>query len=344
MSELASRAMTLHQQAIIIDGHNDSLIRRLEKKQSLDLGPAAPAFQADLPRMVQGGLTAMMTYVGSRDLPVSLAVWQGLLTNFDDHKQLVPGSSAAAVREAKAKGQIALIPQLESCSCLGERLEALELMARWGLKVANLSHGEGLDRHETALQVDSSEFGYCQPAERETARRQLRGLTDFGREVITAANELNIVVDLAHANDRTFYEALEHSARPCIFSHGCVFARCGHWRGLTDDQIRALASHGGVMGLAFYGSFIHPSAPSLDRLLDQVEHVLDLVGPDHLGFGADFDGLPDDAVTIPADMGQLPEFTAGLLARGLEDEWITRILGGNFLRVLETVEAAAPAP
>lgn len=340
---MTDRVAQVHQQAIIVDGHNDSLPLRLERGTSLDLGLAAPAYQVDLPRMQQGGLTAMMTYVGGHDLPLSLELWQGLLTNLEQHEALVPGLSAAAVRQAKAKGQIALIPQLESCSCLGNRLGVLAFMARLGLRVANLTHGEGLDRQGTALQVDSSEFGYCTTADRETARQELRGLTDFGREVIVAAGELNIIVDLAHANDRTFYETLEASARPCIFSHGCVFALCPHWRGLTDDQIRALAANGGVMGVAFYRKFIHPEAPSMDRLLDQVEHVLDLVGPDHVGFGADYDGLPEGEVPIPPDMGHLAEFTAGLLGRGLDEETVLKILGGNFLRVMETVCGPAPA-
>jgi membrane dipeptidase len=333
----------LHRQAIIIDGHNDSLPLRLERGDSLDLGLVAPRYHVDLPRMLQGGLTAMMTYVGGRDLPVSLELWQGLLSNVESHPELVLGQSAAALHETKARGQIALIPQLESCSCLGHRLGALELMARLGLRVANLTHGEGLDQHETALQVDSSEFGYCTAAEREAARRELRGLTDFGREVIAAASELNIIVDLAHANDRTFYETLEASARPCIFSHGCVFAICPHWRGLTDDQIRALAANGGVMGVAFYRKFIDPEAPSMDRLLDQVEHVLELVGPDHLGFGADYDGLPEGEVPIPPEVGHLQEFTAALLGRGLDEETVLKILGGNYLRVMATVCGPAPA-
>lgn len=333
----------LHQRAMIIDGHNDSLPLRLERGDSLDLGLVAPRYQVDLPRMLQGGLTAMMTYVGGHDLALSLELWQGLLSNVESHPELVLGLSAAALREAKAGGQIALIPQLESCSCLGHRLGVLAFMARLGLRGANLTHGEGLDRHETALQVDSSEFGYCTRADREAARRELRGLTDFGREVIAAAGELNIIVDLAHANDRTFYETLEASARPCIFSHGCVFAICHHWRGLTDDQIRALAANGGVMGVAFYRKFIHPEAPSMDRLLDQVEHVIELVGPDHVGFGADYDGLPEGDVPIPPDVAHLAEFTAALLGRGLGEETVLKILGGNFLRVMETVGGPAPA-
>ena len=73
------------------------------------------------------------------------------------------------------------------------------------------------------------------------------------------------------------------------------------------------------------------------RLIDQVEHVIELVGPDHVGFGSDFDGLPKEAIPIPPHQGQLIDFTEALCARGLDDETISKVLGGNFLRVFEQV-------
>jgi membrane dipeptidase len=104
-----------------------------------------------------------------------------------------------------------------------------------------------------------------------------------------------------------------------------------------DDQIRALADSGGVMGVGFYDKFIHQHEPSMDRLMDQVEHVIALVGPDHIGIGSDFDGLPDEAVPIPAHVGRLVEFTEAMVSRGFDDETILKVLGGNFLRVVEEV-------
>ena len=100
---------------------------------------------------------------------------------------------------------------------------------------------------------------------------------------------------------------------------------------------RALAERGGVMGLAFYDKFIHREEPSLGAWVDGICHVIDLVGPDHIGIGADYDGLPDDVIPIPPEVSRLPLVTEAMVQRGLDDETILKVLGGNFMRVLEQV-------
>jgi membrane dipeptidase len=327
----------LHQRAIIFDGHNDSLALKLERGDRLDFGPADTSYHVDLPRLRASGLTAFNNYVGARDLSASLALWDALYWHLDTYPEaFLLAKTAPDIHRAKGEGKTAFVGQLESCACLGERLGALSLQHRLGLRVANLSHGEGKDRHEHALQVDSSPFEYTTAAVRETARQEMRGLTDFGRDVVRACNDMGIVIDTAHANDRTFYEAVELSEKPCIFSHGCVFTISPHWRGLTDDQIKVLAARGGVMGVAFYDKFIHPQHPSMDKLMDQIAHVVDLVGPDHIGFGSDFDGLGPDAIPIPPHQGRLVDFTEALTKR-FDEETVLKVLGGNFLRVFGEV-------
>lgn len=330
--------LALHQQALIIDGHNDSLARMRSKGDLMDFGLVDEPYHCNLTRLRASGITAFCNYVGSTDLTVSLELWNALLAHLDNYPDdFCLARTVADIRQAKADGRIAFLGQLESCACLGDSLGVLELQHRLGLRVANLTHGEGREKHPTALQVDHSLFDYTTEAARRDWQRGLKGLTEFGREVVKSCNKLQIVVDLAHANDRTFFETLELSAQPCIFSHGCVFAITPHFRGLMDDQIRALAENGGVMGLACYHKFIHQHEPSMDRLLDQVEHVLNLVGPDHLGLGTDYDGLPDEAVPIPPHVGRLPELTEAMAGRGLDEETILKILGGNFLRVFAQV-------
>jgi membrane dipeptidase len=335
---MPSRAQQIHSQAVIVDGHNDSLVLKRANDDPMDFGPPNPKYHVDLPRLKQGGLTALFSYVGGDDLHASLELWDAI----HYHLETYPADFSLAlraddVRQAKSDGKIAFFGQLESCACLGNSLRLLRVQHRLGLRIANLTHGEGQDKNENALQVDSSLFDYCTAADRETARREMKGLTDFGREVIRACNEMGLVIDLAHANDRTFYETVELSEKPCIFSHGCVFAVSPHWRGLTDDQIKALAAKGGVMAVAFYTKFIHKDEPSMDRLIDQVEHVIALVGPDHIAFGSDYDGLPVEEIPIPPHMGRLAEFTEAMVERGLEEETILKVLGGNFLRVIEEV-------
>jgi membrane dipeptidase len=229
---------------------------------------------------------------------------------------------------------VGVVLQLESLSCCMGRIPVLQALNRLGVRVGNITHGEA---PEYGCQGEKSLFDYCTAEDRERMRREMKGLTAFGRNAVAEMNALGMVVDLAHSNDAAFYEALELTATPPIFSHGGVFALCPHSRGLTDDQIRTLAAKGGVHGVACYAKFIAQEHATLDKLLDQIEHSINLVGPDHVGIGADYDGIGDEGVAIPAHVGLLPELTDGMTARGWGDEVILKVLGANFLRVFEQV-------
>jgi membrane dipeptidase len=328
-------AAELHASAIIIDGHNDSFALRLERGDPLDLTEVRDGYHVDLPRLAEGGVTAMMSYCGSRDLPQALTLIEAINSLVQAHPDdfcLI--SSAADIRAAKVRGRIGLIPQLESLSCCMGEVRVLAAMYRLGLRVGNLSHGEAPPH---GCQGEESVFDYCSAADRERLRREMEGLTDFGRAAIAEMNRLGIVVDLAHANDAAFYEALELSATPPIFSHGCVFSICPHSRGLTDEQIRLLAQAGGVHGVACYTRFIHREHPDMPTLVDHIEHSINLVGPDHVGLGADYDGLPETEIPVPPHVGLLPRITEEMDRRGWDEATIGKVLGGNFLRVLEAV-------
>ena len=255
LPSVSAKALELHQQAIIIDGHNDSLIEHWARKESYDLGRDWPSYQADLRRMKAGGLTAMNSMVGGADLVQGLDIWAGMYENVDKHPaDFLLADKPDDILRAKSEGKVALIGQLEGCPLLHNSLRLIDVMRRLGVRVAGLTHGEG--GGEFDLQAAKSPFGYCTPDERDTARKDPAGLTGFGREAVAEFNRLGIVVDLAHANDAAFYETLELSKSPVEFSHGAVFALTPHWRALTDDQLKALAANGGVIGIAVYPGFI----------------------------------------------------------------------------------------
>lgn len=331
--QISDHARNLHDRAIIIDAHNDSLVQRLADGESLDLTRRDERYHFDIPRALEGGLTCSFFMVGSSQIDRAMklvdATWE-LAERHPDN--VIYAQCAADIERAKAEGKLAVIGQLESCTCLNENLAILRNLYRLGVRVANLTHGEG---GPGTTQLEPSVFDYATPREREAARAQ-PGLSPFGRQVIAECNRLGIVVDLAHASDASFYEAIELSESPPIFSHGAVFAQSPHWRGLTDDQLRVLAEVGGVIGIAFHPLFIDREAPSMERLIDSFEHVINLVGPDHVGIGADYDGMGSH-VPIPSSVERLPELTEALMRRGFDDETVLKILGGNFMRVLRKV-------
>ena len=330
---ISDRARELHDRAITVDAHNDSIIQRLADGEDLDLTVRDERYHFDIPRALEGGLTCSYFMVGGSKLQQAMELFDGTWALAQEHPdQVVYATCVADIERAKAEGTVALILQLESGTCLNESLATLRNLHRLGLRVLNLTHGEG---GEGTTQIEPSIFDYTTPADREAARSG-PGLTDFGREVIGECNRLGIIVDLAHANDAGFYEAVELSSAPPIFSHGAVFAQSPHWRGLTDDQLRVLADAGGVIGIAFHPKFIDRDAPSMERMIDSFEYVIDLVGADYVGFGADYDGMGSN-VPIPPSIDRLPEFTEALVARGFDDETVLKVLGGNFVRVMREV-------
>ena len=115
-----------------------------------------------------------------------------------------------------------------------------------------------------------------------------------------------------------------------VASHSCCRALCDHTRNLTDKQLQALGSAGGVVGITFVPSFVDAEAPSLDGLVDHIVHAVDVAGATAVGLGSDFDGGGD----LLAHGGELPGITEALLSRGVDDDIVRGILGANHLRLL----------
>ena len=163
------------------------------------------------------------------------------------------------------------------------------------------------------------------------------GLSAFGREVVREMNRLGIMVDLSHAAESSFYDALELSETPIVCSHSSCRALCDHPRNLTDDQMRALAQKGGVMQVTLYNGFlVKDGEATIEDAMRHLEHAIDVMGIDHVGLGTDFDG--DGGIRGLASSSELLNFTRQLLARGYSEADIQKLWGGNFLRVMNDVQ------
>ncbi len=168
------------------------------------------------------------------------------------------------------------------------------------------------------------------------------GVSELGAKAIAEMNRLGVMVDLSHASERSFYDALDISRLPIVCSHSSSRALCDHPRNLTDDQMRALAAKGGVAQTTFYAGFLRTGgeATVLDAMA-HLEHAIGVMGIDHVGIGTDFDG--DGGVPGMADSSDVVSFTRRLLARRYSEADIRKIWGGNFLRVMAQVQAARSA-
>ena len=163
------------------------------------------------------------------------------------------------------------------------------------------------------------------------------GVSAFGEQVIREMNRLGILVDMSHAGEKSFYDALDISSVPIVCSHSSSRALCDHPRNLTDDQMRALAAKGGVAQTTIYNGFLRTDgqATILD-VIAHLEHAIDIMGIDHVGLGTDFDG--DGGVTGLGSSSELICFTRQLLARRYGEQDIQKIWGGNFLRVMQEAQ------
>ncbi len=336
--EISEQAQELHAKAIIYDGHNDSFILHWARNEPMEIVGEWPQYHVDLPRLRAGGTTAFNCMVGCGDLFQAIELWDPIF----QHVQNYPDDFLLAlepedIERAKTEDKIGLVPQVECCAFMNRSLKILRVLYELGLRVAILTHGEP---DPDGLRSPDISGRFCRLADRERARRDYLGLTEFGKAAVKEMNRLGIVVDLAHTKDAAYYEAIELSETPVVFSHGNCFALSPHWRNLTDDQLQALRDNGGVIGISCPRSFIAEDEKdrTFERLIDHIEYAFDLIGDDHVGYGSDFDGTTDP---IPPDPTYQPQITQKLLDRGFSEETILKFWGGNFLRVMRAVREAA---
>ena len=164
------------------------------------------------------------------------------------------------------------------------------------------------------------------------------GVSAFGAEVITEMNRCGMMVDMSHASEKSFYDALDISSQPIVCSHSNCKALCDVPRNLADDQLRALAAKGGVAHMTLYHGFLRndeQEATVLDAIA-HLEHAIDIMGVEHVGIGTDFDG--DGGVRGLADSSEMLNFTLHLLRRRYSERDIAAIWGGNWLRVMAEVQ------
>lgn len=159
------------------------------------------------------------------------------------------------------------------------------------------------------------------------------GVSQFGAEVIGEMNRLGVLVDLSHAAEKSFWDAMEISRQPIVCSHSSCRALCDHPRNLTDEQMKALAKSGGVCQVTAYHGFLRSEGEAtVMDLLAHLDHAIDIMGIDHVGIGTDFDG--DGGVRGMASSSDFINFTRHLLSRRYSQDDIQKILGGNFMRLM----------
>ncbi|MBI3844095.1 MAG: dipeptidase [Planctomycetes bacterium] len=288
---------------------------------------------ADLPRLVEAGVDVQVFAVfvePGRGKPDDLAEADRALDLFDAFEHRA-GSLLRRVRRRDdlprpgERSPLRALLGIEGAHMVGPDLDRLHEFHERGVRLVTLTWNPVNDWADG-----------CQPAAND---RLHGGLSPLGRERVAEMNRLGMIVDLSHASPATFDDVLEMTRQPPIASHSCVAALRRHPRNLTDEQLRALARSGGVVGINFFPTFLHDGDPGdvgIEHVIAHVEHVIRVAGEDHVGLGSDFDGIPSTPRGLE-DVTRLPKITEHLLRAGYEDRVVRKILGENFLRVFQNV-------
>ena len=330
------RTCDLHQRVLTLDTHCDT---PMFFPQGVDFGSRDPRILVDLHKMSEGhqDATIMVCYLPQPQQdetfsskvdfdvngPTEYAdlIFDKIETIVEQNKQyLAIARTPADLYANKQQGRKSIMLGIENGLALDGHLERLQHFAQRGIVYMTLCHNGDNDICDSAR-----------------GNHTHNGISSFGQQVVREMNRLGILVDLSHAGEKSFYDALELSSQPIVCSHSSCRALCDHPRNLTDDQMRALAAKGGVMQITMYNGFLvkDGEATVLDALR-HLAHAIEVMGIDHVGIGTDFDG--DGGVRGMANSSELLNFTRLLLARGYSEQDIEKIWGGNFLRVMTQVQ------
>jgi len=325
-----TEAKRIHKEALVVDTHCDTLgglIRPPERGTQLKrLGEKTENRQVEIPKMIAGGLDCQVfaMYTGSQEaqpdalykaMRMTDAFYQDAETYAD---KFVAATSVSEIIKAHEVGKVSGVLSLEGAEPLMGDLGIMRNFYRLGVRMISFT------------------WNWRTPfADGLAAKRTGGKLTDLGVKAMEEMDKLGIILDVSHITDACFWDIAELRKTPFIASHSNCRALCDNSRNLTDDMIKALAEDGGVMGMNLVSGFISKEGANLEKIIDHVDHIVKLVGPDYVSLGADFDG--GGGCPGLEDSSKLLNFTRELLRRGYCEEDIKKILGGNHIRVFKQI-------
>lgn len=325
------KAKDLHDKILTLDSHCDT---PMFFHKNIHFEQRDPQILVDLHKMNEGRLdaTIMVAYLEQKErtdeaLLAAKVNADQILTQIE---AMVSANSAVIeiartpsdLWRLKQNGKKAIMLGIENGYAIGKDLNLLQYFRNKGIVYMTLCHNGDNDICDSAR--GKGEHG---------------GLSKFGISVVEEMNRLGVMVDLSHAAETTFYDVLKVSSVPVVCSHSSSRALCDVPRNLTDEQLKALAEKGGVAQVTLYNGFLKKEGQA--SILDAIEHLnhmVDVMGIDHIGIGTDFDG--DGGIPGCASASELINFTRRLLSERYSDKDIAKIWGGNFLRVMQIAQDA----
>ena len=349
-SGLYHRAKELHRRTLILDSHCDSPMffdkgaHFYEKNPGITVEyeyvgepspDGSPTFSynplVDLHKMTEGHLDVsfmvayLHQYERDRDsLLAATAKADRLLTLIDERiSECGPYAAIAVTPDElfcnKFRGVKSIVKGIENGYAVGLDIDNVDRFRSRGVAYMTLCHNGDND-------ICDSHKG----------NGEHNGLSEFGKRVVERMNKVGMMVDLSHASQKSFWDALECSSKPIICSHSSSRALCDHTRNLTDEQMRALSECGGVAQVCLYSGFLRKGGnATIQDAVRHIMHMIDVMGVDHVGIGSDFDG--GGGLPGLEDASWFLKLTESLMEQGLSDQDLSLVWGQNFLNVWRKV-------
>jgi membrane dipeptidase len=372
---LTEKALKLHRECLVIDGHNDLPWAMKTKAGSsfdrADISKPQPQFHTDIRRLRQGGVGAQFwsVFVPAETSKQRTAL-HDVLEQIDLVHRMVrryPETFEIArtvddIERIHKDGKIASLIGVEGGHAIENSLGVLRILYSLGARYMTLTHSDTLDWADSA-----------------TDTQKHNGLSPFGEEVVRTMNEIGMLVDISHVSVETMKDALRVSKAPVIASHSSAYAVAQHSRNVPDDVLKLVKTNGGVIMVNYYSGFVVPESArrmakmfdvrrdlrvkypndteynrevnrwrkqnpiqpgTIHDVIDHIDQIVKVAGVDHVGLGSDFDGVS----MLPKqlhDVSTYPYITQALLDRGYTAGQIKKIMGGNLMRAFREAERVA---
>lgn len=327
------QARDVHQRILTLDSHCDTPMFFTSSEENCAMfAQRSDRVLVDLHKMTEGGLDAsiMVAYLpqGERDEDTHRATTAKTDRILNQIEEMVAANCTAVdiartpddLYRLKREGKRAIMLGIENGYAIGHDLSLVEHFRNRGIVYMTLCHNGDNDICDSAR-----------------GNHEHDGVSEFGAQVIQEMNRVGMMVDLSHGGEKSFWDALELSRTPIVCSHSSCKALCDHPRNLTDQQMAALAQHGGVMQVTLYEGFLRRDGQA--SILDAIEHInhaVSIMGIEHVGIGTDFDG--DGGVPGVASASEVINLTRRLLRERYSEADLRLLWGENFLRVMRQVQ------
>ncbi len=366
----------IHDEAFVVDTHNDVLLRSLTGR---DILTDLPESHSDLPKFNKGGIDCQIfsIWVSPTEFEEGehynranqmISQLEYLCSRIPDQLAITFNYQDLVYNDQK--GILSCMIGVEGGHSIENDIAKLDALYDRGMRYLGITWNNSTD--------------WATSAKDETEKSDsltFIGLTDFGKNVIKRCNDLGVMVDVSHAGEKTFWDIIETTKNPIIASHSSVYNICPHFRNLKDEQLFAMKENGGVVFVNFYPGYIDSTyskkydkvktqfkfeldslaklydpdsdlywykenellepnlaqiVPSVNAVIDHIDYIAKLIGVDYVGIGADWDGVEILPNGIE-DISKMPIITEKLIDRGYSEIDVKKILGGNFKRVFREV-------